>query len=75
MNIKNIFGKRYDPHIIDLVEYEKHLLYQREYKLELCPPISIAFKGWEIDWSTAEMEAMRDNREKARAIYDKYRER
>ena len=69
----NIFRKRYDPKIIDLVQYEKDCLYSREQGIPPRPPHSITSR--EPDWSIAELEAMRDNREKVRAIYDKYRAR
>ena len=62
--------KRYDPHIIDLVQYEKDLLYQREHGIRLKPvsPIPSLLEGY---WSVAELAAMRENREKAREIYER----
>ena len=62
--------KRYDPDIIDLVQYEKDLLYQREHGIGCRPPATIY--GRSDGWTPAEMEAMRDNREKARRLYDKH---
>ena len=62
--------KRYNPSIIDIVQYEKDLLYQREHGIRPRPP-RVPTSG--ADWSTAELEAMRDNRQKAQSIYDKYR--
>ena len=62
--------KKYDPDIIDLVRYEKDLLYQREHGIACRPPPKPLGNDYRI-WSIAEKEAMRDNREKAQIIYDR----
>lgn len=63
-----LFRKRFNPALLDLVKYEKDLLYQREHKIALRPPPSIPslLTG---NWSDAEMQAMRDNRNEAQSIY------
>lgn len=63
------FWKRYNPDIIDLLQYEKDLLYQREHGIVCRPPKLIPGR----DWTTAELQAMRENREKAKELYLKYR--
>ena len=69
-----IFRKCYDPQLIDLVQYEKDVLYEREHwGAEHIMPPGTGGSLWEENWSIAELEAMRENMEKARAIYDKYR--
>lgn len=64
-----LFKKKFQPDLIDLVKYEKDLLYQKKHRIELRPvaPVPHVFGG---GWSDSEMQAMRDNREKAQALYD-----
>ncbi|MDX9954411.1 MAG: hypothetical protein RBT75_09960 [Anaerolineae bacterium] len=61
--------ERFEPHLIDLVDYEKDCLYAQAHGLTL-PPVPT-----ETDriggWSASEIQAMRDNRQAARAIYDR----
>ena len=61
------FKKKFQPDLIDLVEYEKELLYQKKHHITLRPPSMIPHlvAG---SWSPSEMQAMRDNREKAQIL-------
>lgn len=67
-----LFKKRFSPDLIDLVKYEKDLLYQQKHNIELRPPPSIPGLLM-VTWSDSEMQAMRDNREKAEEIYNALR--
>lgn len=65
-----LFRKRFAPELIDLVEYEKDLLYQREHGIALRPYAIIPALMFRT-WSASEMQAMRDNREQAHLIYER----
>ena len=60
--------KRHKPDIIDLVQYEKNQLYRIEHRTAPVRPPKTILPG---DWTDAEMDAMWDNREKARNIYER----
>jgi len=63
----------YDPYIIDLRRYEAELLYQKLHRMTLQPPpCTPGLVGRE--WTIAEIEAMRSNRELAEAIYRRVKE-
>lgn len=64
-----LFRKRFSPNLIDLVQYEKNLLYWREHNTPLQPPPAIP--GLLGRWTDSEMQAMRDNRQAAQEIYDR----
>ena len=64
------FRKKFSPSLIDLVQYEKDLLYSRERGVPLRPVASIPGLTWGT-WSKSELQAMRDNREAAQRIYDR----
>jgi hypothetical protein len=56
----------FSPHLIDLVQYEKNLLYAREHGK---PPVPVQpIPKTSRQWTASEMQAMRDNREKANDI-------
>jgi hypothetical protein len=68
---------KFSPDLIDLVAYEKELLYAREHDRK---PIPI--KPWprrtlvispsnHSDWTEAELQYMRDNREQAKTIKER----
>lgn len=54
---------KFEPDLIDLVKYEKSLLYAREYGKRPVPVKPIPNTSRE--WSDSEMQLMRDNRAKA----------
>lgn len=67
-NIKSLLQRkrpRFKPDLIDLEQYEKNLLYAREHNKKP-PPV----KPWpsRSDWTDSELQYMKDNREKAKAI-------
>lgn len=71
-----LFKPKFSPSLIDLVQYEKDLLYAVEhhdgeaYTLLLRPVPSIP--GLVVgSWSESEMQAMRDNRKQAQEIYER----
>ncbi len=61
------FKAKFQPDLIDLVEYEKELLYQKKHYITLRPPSMIPdlIGG---SWSASEVQAMRDNRVAAQGI-------
>jgi hypothetical protein len=59
---------KFSPNLIDLVEYEKTLLYAREHNKS---PIPVMPWPSRDDWTMTELQYMRDNREKAKAIKEK----
>jgi hypothetical protein len=62
--------ERFNPQLIDLVDYEKDCLYAQAHGLSLppvLPTMIYRFGGW----SAGEIQAMRDNRQAAQAIYDR----
>jgi hypothetical protein len=59
---------KFEPSLIHLLDYERKLLYQREYSLPPIPVQPIPNVG---RWTGAEMQAMEDNREAAKAILDR----
>ncbi len=61
------FKKKFQPDLIDLVEYQKELLYQKKHYITLRPPAMIPNLIGGV-WSASEMQAMRDNREKAQVL-------
>ena len=66
------YKPRFAPSLIDLIAYEKDLLYEREHGIPLRPCPTIPGLIWG-QWSDSEMQAMRDNREQARLIYERIR--
>lgn len=56
------------PNLIDLVKYEKNLLYDREHGKK-----SVPIRPWPSNrkWSESELQHMRDNRAAAQAIKDR----
>ena len=57
------------PDLIDLVEYEKELLYQKSRGVPLRPPPNVTkFRG---GWTVAELQAIADNRSEANAIRER----
>jgi len=65
----NLFGvEGYSPDLIDLQRYEEQLLYEKRHGLTLRPPYSIPES--EIQWTPAEIQAMRDNRTRAWDVYE-----
>jgi hypothetical protein len=58
---------RFQPSLIDLVEYEKTLLYAREHGHKLVPVMPIPAGKW----TDSEMQYMRDNRDKAKEILER----
>lgn len=61
--------ERFEPQLIDLVDYEKDCLYAQAHGLSLPPvPTTLDRIG---GWSASEIQAMRDNRQAARDIYDR----
>jgi len=63
-----LFRKKFKPDLIDLVQYEKDLLYYKSKGIPLKPVACIPGLMFG-KWSGSEMQAMRDNREKAQEIY------
>jgi hypothetical protein len=59
---------KFEPSLIHLLDYERKLLYQREYGLPPIPVQPIPNVG---RWTEAEMQAMTDNREAAKVILDR----
>ena len=64
------FRKKFSPSLIDLVKYEKDLLYYRAHNIPLRPVANIPGLSCGT-WSESEMQAMRDNRKAAQQIYDR----
>ena len=62
-----LFDKGFSPDLIDLVKYEKDLLYQARHDITLMPPPTIPSKR--TGWTDSEMQAMRDNRSRAEQLY------
>lgn len=63
------FRKKHPRGMIDLLKYEKDLLYQREHAIDLRPPpfpLDLPVK-----LTDSEQQATRDNREAARQIYER----
>lgn len=61
------------PSLIDLVKYEKELLYSKRHGQTLMPPPSVpglSSMGRKTRWTDSEMQAMRDNRVEAKRIYN-----
>lgn len=58
--------ENFEPSLVDLIKYEKNLLYQREHGKPPVPvqPIPNVGKGW----SEAERQAMEDNRKEAERV-------
>lgn len=57
----------YAPNLIDLVKYEKELLYAREHATKPVP-----IRPWPSrKWSESELQHMRDNRAAAQTIKDR----
>jgi len=69
-----LFKKKFSPDLIDLVEYEKDLLYYLEHEIPLRPPRFIHTLMYGT-WTDSELQSMRDNREKAKNIYDRLKKR
>lgn len=67
--LREIRREKFTPDLIDLVEYEKDLLYQVKHGITLrpYPTIPNLIHG---KWTGSEMQAMRDNREKAQELYE-----
>ena len=66
--LQRLFGTPYNPDIMDLRQYEAELLYQKRHGITLMPPRTTpGLIGRE--WTIAESEAMRANRDEAEAIY------
>ena len=63
--------ERFAPSLIDLIKYEKDLLYQREHNIpRMPPPMAAEIRS---DWTDSERQAIYDNRDRAQALYEKYR--
>lgn len=60
--------EKFAPDLIDLVQYEKDLLYYKKHNITLMPPPGIGGLVWG-EWTDSEMQAMRDNRKEAQKIY------
>lgn len=71
-----LFREKFSPNLIDLVKYEKDLLYQARHGITLMPPPTIPRRitGWGEGWSDSEMQAMRDNRSMAEQLYQRIKE-
>lgn len=67
--IPALFRKKFNPALIDLIAYEKDLLYQREHGIDLRPVP--ALPGG--DFTDGEYQAMRDNYAAANIIYNEIR--
>jgi len=61
--------ERFEPDLIDLAEYEGRLLYQKKHGITLMPPHTIGWRRFD-KWTESELQAMRDNRERAQALYE-----
>lgn len=69
--------EKFAPSLIDLVQYEKDLLYAKKHGETLRPFPSIPGlhpMGRKDTWTDSEMQAMRDNRDKAKNIYDEIKD-
>lgn len=69
--LKRLFSEPFSPDLIDLVKYEQELLWQQKHGCEhfnLQPPSSTPDR-MDRNWTDSETQAMRDNRERAEAIY------
>jgi hypothetical protein len=64
-----LFRPKFAPSLIDLVQYEKDLLYYRRKRISLPPPPMIPGLLFG-SWSNDELQAMRDNRKEAEKIYN-----
>ena len=66
-----IFKKKepFEPNLIDLVEYEKSLLYSREHGKRPVPVPPIPNAGRK--WTESEMQIMRDNRVQAKKLKER----
>lgn len=61
---------KYTPDMVDLIQFEKNLLYYREHDMKPSgvPPIPNLSRPYGNQWTEAEMQAMLKNRMQAHAI-------
>ena len=66
----------FEPHLIDVHEYETDLLLQRDKGIELRPvPDPLLWTRPDRDWTCEEREAMERNRRLLQEIYKRVRNR
>lgn len=70
MNIHNLFHRKPQPDLFNLVEYEADLLRWKERGIPLRPPPSIP-SSIDGNWTNEEMAAMSENRRAADEIYNR----
>ena len=70
MKFLSYFKKeKFEPNLIDLVEYEKDLLYAKEHRERPYPARKIPHYGPNMrSWTESELQCMRDNRSAAKEI-------
>jgi hypothetical protein len=74
MNLRDLFRRKPQPDLINLIDYEAELSRQRErmtiLRTILCPPRPIPDRQ-DRNWTQDEMAAMEENRRLASEIYHK----